>query len=138
MLPWKFRTYVSPSGRKDVQVAIDKYNIKGKARFERAVKHLAVSPMPEWHEPHGKKLTDEDPLYEIRYQAFQRQERALGYFDDATHTFVIVLICNHKDRVYRPPDAFDSAHERIAWIRSGKATTTPLQVDGANFPEDGP
>lgn len=99
--------------------------------------HLAVSPKGQWDEPHGKKLKNEDPLYEIRYQALRRQERALGYFDDATDTFVILVICNHKGKVYKPASAFNTAHTRMAQIRSGQATTAALQVDGENFPEDG-
>lgn len=137
MLQWKFQTYVSPTGRNDVQDAIDGYDIYGQTMFERAVMHLAVSPKKQWDEPHGKKLKNEDPLYEIRYQAFRRQERALGYFDDAAGTFVILVICNHKDKVYKPASAFNTAHTRMEQIRSGQATTAALQIDGANFPEDG-
>ena len=93
-----------------------------------------MSPKSQWDEPHGKKLKNEDPLYEVRYQAFKRQERALGFFDDAQETFVIVLICHHKGRVYAPPEAIASAHRRIADIRRHSATTTSLQVNGEDFP----
>lgn len=137
-MSWLFRTYVSASARNDVQKTVDGYDAYGRNKFERAVAHLAVSPKSQWDEPHGKKLKNEDPLYEIRYQAFNRQERALGFFDDEAGVFVIVLICHHKGRIYTPPDAFDKAHRRIAQIRNGTATTTPLQIFGEDFPPDEP
>lgn len=85
-------------------------------------------------EPHGKKLKNEDPIYEIRYQAFNRQERALGFFDEDGGVFVIVLICYHKGRIYTPPNAIDTAHRRISQIRDHTATTAPLQIFGEDFP----
>lgn len=136
MLPWKFRTFVSPSGRNDVQTAIDKYDTYGRNKFERALAHLAASPKSQWDEPHGKKLKDEDPLYEIRYQAFNRQERALGYFDDDAGVFIIVLVCYHKARVYTPHGAFESAHRRIQQLQDGSASTAALQIDGEDFSTD--
>lgn len=135
-MAWKFRTYVAPSGRTDVQDTIDAYDVYGRSKFERAVMHLAVSPKSQWNVPHAKKLKNEDPIYEIRYQAFKRQERALGFFDDTAATFVIVLVCYHKDRVYKPAEAIDSAHRRVAEIRAGTARTASLQVAGEDFPPD--
>ena len=134
MMPWRFRTYIKPSGRNDVQETIAGYDIHDRTRFERAVAHLAVSPKSQWHEPQAKKLTNEDPLYEIRYKAFNRSERALGYFDDTERVFVILLICHHKDRVYTPRDAFKIAHQRLEAIRDQSATTAPLQIHGEDFP----
>ncbi|PUE05941.1 type II toxin-antitoxin system RelE/ParE family toxin [Limnohabitans sp. WS1] len=131
---WRFWTYVSASGRNDVQKSVDAYETYGRNKFERAVAHLAVSPKSQWDEPHGKKLKNEDPIYEIRYQAFNRQERALGFFDDDGGIFVIVLICYHKGRIYTPPNAIDTAHRRISQIRDHTATTAPLQIFGEDFP----
>ncbi len=134
MLPWNFRTYVSPTGRNDVQAEVDGYDDYAREAFSRAVEHLAITPKVQWDEPHGKKLKNEDPLYEIRYKANNRATRALGYFAPDGRTFVIVLCCYHKGRVYTPPDAFDSAHRRIRQIEAGTATTVPLQIDGEDFP----
>lgn len=136
MLPWKFRTYQSPTRRNDVQQAIDDYDEYGREAFSRAVAHLSVSDQSHWHDPHGKKLKNEDPLYEIRYKADKRSTRALGFFAPDGCTFVIVLICYHKGRVYDPPEAFKSAHKRIAQLQSGAASSVPLQVLGEDFPAD--
>lgn len=136
MIVWKFRTYVNPGGRSDVQKDIDRHDEYGIAAFSRYVAHLAVSPKSQWHEPAVKKLKSEDPLYEIRYKSANRATRAIGYFASDGETFVIVIICYHKDRVYTPPDAFKIAHSRIKQIENGTASTAALQIFGENFPAD--
>lgn len=125
-----------PSDRNDVQSEIDGYDDYAREAFSRAVSHLSVTQKNEWQSPQAKKLKGEDPIYEIRYQANKRQTRALGYFDDHEQTFVIVLICFHKDRVYHPADAFKSAHKKIDRIRAGTADTAPLKILGEDFPAD--
>lgn len=134
MLPWNFSVYINPNGRNDTQKEVDNYDDYARESFCRAVEHLAVTPKNQWQEPQAKKLKNEDPIYEIRYKASNRATRALGYFAEDGCTFVIVLICYHKGRVYTPPDAFKSAHARIKQIQQGTASTVPLQVDGEDFP----
>jgi len=136
MILWKFGTYRTNEGRNDVQSEIDGYDEYGSQAFQRAVAHLAITPKSQWNEPQAKKLKGEDPLYEIRYQANNRATRALGYFASDGRTFVIVLVCYHKARVYHPAEAFKSAHKRIGRIENGLATSVPLQIDGESFPED--
>lgn len=135
MLLWRFLTYVSPSGRCDVQGTVDRYNDRDQAFFTRAVAHLAVSSIDEWHDPHGKKLKNENPLYEIRYKANNCATRALGFFTGEDDSFVIVITCTHKQNIYKPHDAFNTAHTRIAQIKNGSATAIPLQIDGEDFPQ---
>lgn len=134
MVEWNFRVYVSPTGRKDVQQTIDDYDDYAREAFIRAVEHLAITPKNQWQEPQAKKLKNEDPIYEIRYKADSRATRALGYFAQDGCTFVVVLVCFHKGRVYTPPGAFKSAHSRIGQIQKGTASTVPLQIDGEDFP----
>jgi hypothetical protein len=136
MLRWRFETYVSPTGRNDIQTEVDGYDEYSKAAFERAVKHLAVTPKEQWNEPHAKKLKNEDPIYEIRYKANNRSTRALGYFGNDGVTFIVLLICFHKGRVYTPPDAFKSAHRRRRHHQDSSATSVPLQSRGESFPSD--
>ena len=136
MIIWKFKTYVSPSGRNDVQETIADHDDYGLAAFSRCVEHLAVSPKPQWHEPAAKKLKSEDQLYEIRYKFAKRATRAIGYFAPDGGTFIIVIICYHKDRVYTPADAFKIARSRIKQIENGIASTATLKIFGEDFPAD--
>lgn len=136
MLLWRFETYVSANGRQDVQDSINRYGDYAREAFSRQVAHLAVSTLDQWHEPYAKKLKNENPLYEIRYKADNRATRALGYFRKNRRCFTILLIASHKGNVYTPPNAFKSAHIRARHIEDGSATTTPLQIDGEDFPPD--
>lgn len=127
---------MSPTGRNDVQAELDGYDDYAREAFSRQVAHLAVTEREQWQHPQAKKLVNEHPIYEIRYKAYNRATRALGYFADDGKTFVIVLICYHKGNVYTPRDAFKSAHKRARQIQDGTASTVPLQILGEDFPSD--
>lgn len=137
MLLWSFETYVSPTGRADVQASIDGFDDYGSQSLQRQIEHLSVTEIKGWDEPQAKKLKNEDPIYEIRFKANRRSTRALGYFrKQRKNVFVIVLICYHKGSVYTPANAFESAHTRIKQIENGSASTSPLTIDGESFPQD--
>lgn len=134
MLLWRFKTYVSSSGRNEVQDEVDQYDDYSREAFSRAVAHLSVSTKDQWNEPQAKKLKNENPLYEIRYKANRCATRALGFFDKDGKTFVITNICTHKQGIYKPPDAFKTAHKRLVQIGAGVATSVPLKIVGEDFP----
>jgi hypothetical protein len=134
MLIWRFKTVQLSSGRNDVQSEIDEYDDYAREAFSRALAHLSVTPKGEWQSPQAKKLVGQDPIYEIRYKANNRQTRALGFFQDVENGFIIALICYHKDRVYKPAGAFKSAHQRIARVAQGSAYAVPLKIFGEDFP----
>jgi hypothetical protein len=133
MLRWSFETYVSSTGRNDVQATIDRYDDYAKQALSRAVAHLAISGKSQWNEPHAKKLQGKHQLYEIRYKADRCATRAIGYFADEA-TFVITLICTHKQNVYSPHDALSTAERRARQHHSGEATSATLKIDGEDVP----
>jgi hypothetical protein len=137
MLLWRFATYVSPTGRTEVQDTINRYDDYGSTAFQRAVAHLAVSTKTHWDEPHVKKIKGEKSLYEIRYKANNRATRALGFFGPQENYFTITQICYHKQNIYDPPGAIETAARKAEQIRFGSAHITPLQIDGEDFPPDG-
>lgn len=137
MLLWKFTCYVSPSGRNEVQKTVDRYDDASSMAFQRAVSHLAVSPIVEWHEPAAKKLRlGVTSLYEVRYKANRAATRAIGFFGPQRHQFTITIICTHKQDVYNPPGALETAQYRAQQVCDGQANTVALQIDGEDFPAD--
>lgn len=135
MLDWRFRCFVSASGRNESQDTIDRYDDASLMAFSRAVAYLAVSPISDWNEPHAKKLTAQRrALFEVRYKANKAATRALGFFGPQPGQFTITLICTHKQNVYKPPDALDTAARRASLVESGQASTAALQIYGENFP----
>ena len=93
MLRWRFLTYVSPSGRNDTQDEIDRYDDHSREGFQRAVAHLSVVTIDKWNEPHARKLSGKQKLYEVRYRAKNCATRALGVFGPGPDQFTVTLIC---------------------------------------------
>lgn len=131
---WRFATYVAASGKREIQETIDRYDDYAMQAFSRQVAHLAHATKDKWHEPFAKKLQGNGALYEIRYKANNSATRALGFFGPTEKTFTITLICNHKQNVYKPPDAIETARKRAKQVEDGSRETRPLQVDGEDFP----
>lgn len=136
-MSWKFRVYVSQTGRSDVQNAINRLTLEGVTAFQVAVKYLAIMPITEWHEPKAKKLKGYRELYEIRFKADRKQHRPIGYFGPGKDEFTILIYATHKQDIYDPSSALDSAEFRRKEIAGAKARTSPLEIDGENFPPDG-
>lgn len=135
ILPWRFRVYVSPSGRAEVQADLDRLDDYGLTYFQRQVVYLAgTANRGEWDEPHAKKLKQYTDLYEIRFKEGNKATRALGFFGPTPGVFTITLIATHKSHVYSPRDAIRTADQRREAICSGTATTAPLRFDGEDFP----
>ena len=134
MLPWRFRTYVSETGRGEVQKHIDALDVEAAEFFRAAVRWLAPMPASEWHEPKAKKLHGYKELYEIRFKANGVQQRPIGFFGPESNQFTILIWATHKQRVYKPAEALDTADRRRKAVVTKTAGSTPLQVDGEDFP----
>lgn len=133
---WQFLTYVSSTGRRDVQKTIDRLSTQAEERFLAELRWLFETPIGEWHEPRAKKLRGYDDLYEMRFVADKKQIRPIGYFGPSPNQFTILIWASHKQNVYTPQDALDSAERRRKEIRGGRGTVAPIQVAGEGFPPD--
>ncbi len=73
-----------------------------------------------WRGPHFKLLRGEHlrGLGEIRITG-EVQWRLIGHRDMNRDSFTLVMICQHKDSVYQPRDAFDVAAKRWRQLQSG-------------------
>ena len=135
MLRWRFMTYVTSSGRRDVQADIDRLDDTGLASFEAQVRYLAGTAfMKDWSTPQAKKLKGYEDLYEVRFKAHRRQGRAIGFHGPGAGQFTILILCDHKDNVYKPANALDTAADRHRRFAQGTATCVPLQLYGEEFP----
>ncbi len=136
MIRWWFRVYVSPSGRSDVQDCLDALDVAGQVKFDVEVKYLAVALLSEWHEPRARKLSGYKGLYEIRFKAGKVQQRPIGFFGPGSDEFTILVWATHKQNVYKPPKALDTASARRKAVLEGAAGTSPLTIDGEEVPTD--
>ena len=135
MLPWRFNTFVGSSGRHDVQADIDRLDETGLAHLRAQVKYLsATASLKDWSEPQAKKLKGYEGLYEVRFKAHRTAKRAVGFFGPGAGEFTILILCNHKDNVYKPVNAFDTAATRRKQCATEAGRCAPLQIDGEEFP----
>lgn len=67
----------------------------------------------QWRPPWTKLVGKKKAIVEVRLSGADRIEwRVLGFYGSQRQEFVIVAICNHKGRVYDPPDILDTAIKR--------------------------
>lgn len=134
MLPWRFSTFLAVSGQPKVQQDIDRLDDYGREYLRSQVRHLAGTPQHGWHEPQAKKLKGVEGLYEIRFKAARKQTRAIGTFLPDSDEFTILIIADHKDNVYSPPDAIQTAAKRRRELHADRTRCAPLQIDGEVLP----
>ncbi len=131
---WNFKTYISQTGRREVQEKIDALDEVIRIAFEVRVRYLANTEKSDWKKPHARKLSGVKDVYEIRFKADGIEHRPLGYFGPGACDFTILIWSHKKQDVYTPSDAIKSAEKRRKLAVSGKTEFADLQVDGANFP----
>ena len=129
----ELKTYVSTNGRNDVQDSIDEFDEVEMACFTVCIRYMVNYPRKDWGD-RLKKLKGVDDIYEIRFKANNKQQRALGYFGPEENEFTITIWATHKQDIYKPSDAIKSAGKRRDQIVAGQATCVALKIDGEEFP----
>jgi hypothetical protein len=78
-----------------------------------------------WREPHFKRLTGKFVGFgEIRINS-DKQFRLLGERNNSNDSFLFLLPCFHKDRIYTPKDALKTANRRFKEV----ATNVAKEID---------
>jgi hypothetical protein len=86
-----------------------------KGKHATAMRFLTAG---HWKEPHFKPLGGKAKgLSEICIHS-EVQWRLIGYRSEK-ETFTVLVICNHKNRVYDPKDAFKTAAKRWKLMKDG-------------------
>lgn len=132
-MSWVFRTYVSATGRRDVQKQIDALGPAVLEHFLARVRYLANTSKVDWHEPQAKKLSGIEEIYEIRFKS-AIQYRPLGFFGPRPEEFTILVWASKKGSVWNPAEAIETAAQRRKAILKREASCTSLQIDGEDFP----
>jgi hypothetical protein len=131
---FKFRTYVSATGRTEVQDIVNNLDPVVVELFLGRIRYLANTEKLAWHEPEAKKLQGVKEIYEIRFKAENVQYRPLGVFGPSDGDFTIRIRSNKKQNVYKPANAIKTSDKRRKLIIDGQATCHPLEIDGEEFP----
>jgi hypothetical protein len=134
MILWRFKVFVSSSGRNEIQGEVNRLGDYGLAQFERSVTWAAFKPKAQWGRPSVAKLQGFKLLYEIRFNSGNVEVRPLGCFGPGADEFTIVLWSTKKGSNYNPRDALNTAERRAKSVVGGKAEVVSLQIDGEDFP----
>lgn len=67
----------------------------------------------DWRKPWTDILDKKNKIIEVRLSdAANIEWRILGFYGEARQEFIVLLVCNHKQRVYDPKDAKKTAVKR--------------------------
>jgi len=73
----------------------------------------------EWKMPYYRpRLHDTDGLGELRWKSENKQHRLIGFL--SYEVFYALVGCTHKQQIYKPPDALDTAGKRKGQIERGE------------------
>jgi len=119
------RCYVSPSGNNKIA---DWYN--GLSSQEQADADEFIQIMRkarDWSMPcYRPQLRGYKGIGELRWTSGKRQHRLVGYLKSGT--FFALIGCTHKQQIYDPPDALDTAYKRKHQIENAEARTVDYDL----------
>jgi hypothetical protein len=110
-----FLDYLSPAGNNLIAEWYCGLSIDARAMFDDILDVL--SKQAEWKYPQFKRL--EDGLGEIRWKCDNKQHRVIGCWWKTPHGFLLLIGCFHKQNVYNPPDAIETAAKRRRGLQFG-------------------
>ncbi len=67
-------------------------------------------------------------IWELRFYCDKRAYRVLGYFGPERKQATLLIGCYHKQGVYEPADALDTAIKRKKMLEEGRASFSERQV----------
>src|SRR5207245_9014382 len=68
-------------------------------------------------------------IWELGFYAEGRQYRILGLFGDQRKQVILLMGCYHKQQVYTPPDALDTAYKRAKDVHEGRAILRERKIE---------
>ena len=123
---WTFFDYVSPAGVNEIGEWYSALLLEEQEVFEAFWPNLAK--MQKIEMPYAKMLSGRQysGLFELIFTAGEKQHRVLAMYGPSgtRYTVTMLLGCTHKQKVYKPADAFDTAMKRMGALKSGQATAT--------------
>lgn len=89
--------------------------------FDTLIRILAKTRqwrMPEFRWIKGRPYAG---LGEIRFTSERKQHRVIGFYGPSPREFTMLIGCIHKQNIYNPPNALDTAARRKRAIETGTA-----------------
>lgn len=114
------RCYVSPAGNNKIREWYDQLSVQERSDADAFL--LAMRKTKEWLLPDYRlRLKNGGGTGELRWVSGKKQHRLIGFFHGGS--WLALIGCTHKQQVYDPAEALETARKRKADIESGKAKT---------------
>ena len=111
MAIWQFMDYISPQGRNVIDDWYTGLLTQEQSDFKALLRILAKTR--QWPRGAFKLLGRPYPgLGELRFESQKRALRVIGCFGPGPWQFTMLIGCFHKQRVYTPANALDTAMQR--------------------------
>jgi hypothetical protein len=123
MALWRFMDYHSEAGNNMIQEWYSRRDPDVRADFDTTLSNLSIASASEWRDmKEFKHLGRGEGLCEIRFTTANVQHRVLGFFGPGEHTFSLYVGATHKQKIYKPPNAFDLAVKHRNSVKNGKGS----------------
>jgi hypothetical protein len=81
----------------------------------------------DWKLPYYRaRLRGTDGLGELRWRSEKKQHRLIGFL--SRDVFYALIGCIHKQQVYKPPDALETAEKRKKQVERGEVNTVEYDL----------
>jgi hypothetical protein len=70
-----------------------------------------------------------EKIFELEFYADKRAYRLLMMSGEKRKHAIILIGCYHKQKVYKPHDALNTAHKHAKALKAGKATTHERKIE---------
>jgi hypothetical protein len=127
MKAWRtpIRCYVSPAGNN--KIADWRRGLGAQERSDADTFLTAMRKTREWVMPdYRRRLQSGAGLGELRWPSGNKQHRLLGFFMDGS--WYAVVGCTHKQKIYNPHDALDTAKRYKRQIERGEVSTVEYDL----------
>ena len=129
----RFKIFVSGTGSNALQQHIDGLDSAVIQQFKTRARYLKNTPVRDWKNAGVKKIKNHH-IFEIKLKAINTEHRPLGYFGPGKNEFTILEWAIHKQDIYDPHDAFETASSRRTLVEKRLASCVPLKIDGEELP----
>jgi hypothetical protein len=127
MAIWQFMDYISPQGRNLIADWYARLLRQEQSDFMVLIRILANTR--QWprgaYRPLGKQYSG---LGELRFTSERKEHRVIGCFGPAAGQFTMLVGCFHKQRVYTPANALDTAIQRRRFLERGEGSVRERKI----------
>jgi hypothetical protein len=117
------RCYRSRAGNNLIADWYAGLTIQERADADEFLKNMRKTKALNWRMPNYRPhLRDLKGVGELRWQSGKKQHRLFGFFLGGA--WIAVVGCTHKQQIYNPADALDTARKYMNEIKSGNAFPT--------------